>query len=218
MTLQQLRYSIAIAEYGSINAAAQNLYASQSRTRPPSRSLSRAGHHRVHAQQPRRDADERRHRASGYAPGDRAGRHAGDATPIKLHPPAAGRVHAALRVQRAGVRERGGSLQGRGVRVHPAREHHGRDHRRRARSAARWASCTPTTSTGACCEGVRHDADVAYAPVRRACTCSWAAPPAGGRRTLLLTRRPGRLPALLVRTGHHELVLLFRGALSRLPH
>ena len=30
MTLQQLRYLIAIAEYGSINAAAQNLYASQS--------------------------------------------------------------------------------------------------------------------------------------------------------------------------------------------
>lgn len=30
MTLQQLRYIIAIAEYGSINAAAQNLYASQS--------------------------------------------------------------------------------------------------------------------------------------------------------------------------------------------
>ena len=29
MTLQQLRYLIAIAEYGSINAAAQNLYASQ---------------------------------------------------------------------------------------------------------------------------------------------------------------------------------------------
>lgn len=30
MTLQQLRYLIAISEYGSINAAAQNLYASQS--------------------------------------------------------------------------------------------------------------------------------------------------------------------------------------------
>ena len=30
MTLQQLRYLIAIAQYGSINAAAQNLYASQS--------------------------------------------------------------------------------------------------------------------------------------------------------------------------------------------
>lgn len=30
MTLQQLRYLIAIAEYGSINAAAQNMYASQS--------------------------------------------------------------------------------------------------------------------------------------------------------------------------------------------
>ncbi len=30
MTLQQLRYLIAVAEYGSINAAAQNLYASQS--------------------------------------------------------------------------------------------------------------------------------------------------------------------------------------------
>lgn len=30
MTLQQLRYLVAIAEYGSINAAAQNLYASQS--------------------------------------------------------------------------------------------------------------------------------------------------------------------------------------------
>ncbi len=30
MTLQQLRYLIAIAEYGSINAAAHNLYASQS--------------------------------------------------------------------------------------------------------------------------------------------------------------------------------------------
>ena len=30
MTLQQLRYLIAIAEFGSINAAAQNLYASQS--------------------------------------------------------------------------------------------------------------------------------------------------------------------------------------------
>ncbi|MFR3092632.1 MAG: LysR family transcriptional regulator [Eggerthella lenta] len=42
MTLQQLRYLIAIAEYGSINAAAQNLYASQSNLSTAIKSLSRS--------------------------------------------------------------------------------------------------------------------------------------------------------------------------------
>lgn len=41
MTLQQLRYLIAIAEYGSINAAAYNLYASQSNLSTAIRDLER---------------------------------------------------------------------------------------------------------------------------------------------------------------------------------
>ena len=41
MTLQQLRYLIAIAEYGSINAAAQNLYASQSNLRSEERRVGK---------------------------------------------------------------------------------------------------------------------------------------------------------------------------------
>ena len=81
MTLQQLRYLIAIAEYGSINAAAAEPV--RVAVQPVHRrqgSRAGAGHHRVHAQQPRRDAHERRHRAAGLcAPGDRAGRHAGGA-------------------------------------------------------------------------------------------------------------------------------------------
>ena len=41
MTLQQLRYLIAIAEYGSMNAAAYNLYASQSNLSTAIRDLER---------------------------------------------------------------------------------------------------------------------------------------------------------------------------------
>ena len=41
MTLQQLRYLVAIAEYGSINAAATNLFASQSNLSTAVRDLER---------------------------------------------------------------------------------------------------------------------------------------------------------------------------------
>ena len=79
MTLQQLRYLIAIAEYGSINAAAQNLYASQSNLSTAIKELEQELGITVFTRS-NRGADERRHRASGLrAPGDRAGRHAGDA-------------------------------------------------------------------------------------------------------------------------------------------
>ena len=72
MTLQQLRYLIAIAEYGSINAAAQNLYASQSNLSTAIKELEQELGITVFTRSNRR--------ASGLrAPGDRAGRHAGDA-------------------------------------------------------------------------------------------------------------------------------------------
>ena len=55
MTLQQLRYLIAISEHGSINAAAQSLYISQSNLSTAIKELERE------LGQPRRDAHERRH-------------------------------------------------------------------------------------------------------------------------------------------------------------
>ena len=47
MTLQQLRYLIAIAEYGSMNAAAYNLYASQSNLSTAIRDLEREFHIKI---------------------------------------------------------------------------------------------------------------------------------------------------------------------------
>ncbi|MFR7669785.1 MAG: LysR family transcriptional regulator [Collinsella sp.] len=42
MTLQQLRFLIAVAESGSINAAAQRLYTAQSTSQTPSKAWNRS--------------------------------------------------------------------------------------------------------------------------------------------------------------------------------
>ena len=57
-TLQQLRYLIAVAEYGSINAAARELFATQSNLSTAIKDLEQgAGRHHFHAQQSRRGAE-----------------------------------------------------------------------------------------------------------------------------------------------------------------
>ena len=126
MTLQQLRYLIAIAEYGSINAAAQNLYASQSNLSTAIKELEQELGISIFTRSNRgvtltNDGTE----LLGYArqvieQANMQGEAAG--TP--------GGFHAALRVQRAGVRECGGAMRRRLLRFHHARNHHCRDHRR----------------------------------------------------------------------------------------
>ena len=63
-----------------------------------------------------------------------------------------------------------------------------------ARSAAKWASCTPTTSTGACCRRRSTTPTWPTLPVRRArARVRGRAPPAGGRHAAA-TRRPADYP------------------------
>ena len=109
MTLQQLRYLIAIAEYGSINAAAQNLYASQSNLSTAIKELERELGITVFTRSNRgvtltNDGTE----LLGYARQviEQADMLEARYADKGVRPSASRRVHAALRVQRAGVRER----------------------------------------------------------------------------------------------------------------
>ena len=180
---------------------------------------ARTGHRHLHAQQPGRHAHERRHRASGLcAPGHRAGRHAGE--PLRgqgRRAPPAGRFHPALRVQRAGIRQRGGSMRGRRIRVHPAREHHGRDHRRRAVVPQRGGHpLYRRLQSPRAAQGLRRRRRRLLPPVRRAGARVRGRTPSPRRLQAPEPRGLGRLPALFVRAGHHKLFLLFRRA-AELP-
>ena len=148
MTLQQLRYLIAIAEYGSINAAAQNLYASQSNLSTAIKDLEQELGITVFTRSNRgvtltNDGAE----LLGYARQvieqadmlEARYAHSGPAAP------APGRVHPALRLQRAGIRQRRRIVRGRRIRIRAcARGPRARSSTTCARSAARWACSTPT--------------------------------------------------------------------------
>ena len=113
-TLQQLRYLIAVAEYGSINAAARELFATQSNLSTAIKDLEQELGVTIFTRSNRgvaltNDGTE----LLGYArqvieQADMLERRYAEHEPC-----APGRFHAALRLQRAGVRKCGRNLHGR---------------------------------------------------------------------------------------------------------
>ena len=214
MTLQQLRYLIAIAEYGSINAAAQNLYASQSNLSTAIKELEQELGITVFTRSNRgvtltNDGTE----LLGYAR-----QVIEQADMLEMRYADKGSTHLRLAVS---TQHYAFSVQ---AFVNVVEGCKGEEYEfilresttaeiieTCARSAAKWASCTPTIQPARAAEGVR-DATWPTLPCSRArARVRGRAPPAGGRHAAA-TRRPGRLPALLVRAGHYEFVLLFRRA------
>ena len=147
MTLQQLRFLIAVAESGSINAAAQRLYTAQSNISNAVKSLEQELHLEIFTRSSRgvtltNDGTE----LLGYArqvveQADMLeARYEDGGTPqarlVRLQrrnalkyqrPPR--HFRPALRLFGRGLRQRRRALPGRQVRVHHARDHHVADHR-----------------------------------------------------------------------------------------
>ena len=178
MTLQQLRYLIAIAEYGSINAAAQNLYASQSNLSTAIKELEQELGITVFTRSNRgvtltNDGTE----LLGYArqvieQADMLEMRYADkgSTHLRL---AVSTQHYAFSVQAfVNVVE---GCKGEEYEFILRESTTPRSSTTCARSAAKWASCTPTTSTGACCRRRSTTPTWPTLPCStRACTCSWA--------------------------------------------
>ena len=119
MTLQQLRFLIAVAESGSINAAAQRLYTAQSNISNAVKSLEQELHLEIFTRSSRgvtltNDGTE----LLGYAR-----QVVEQADMLEAH------FRPALRLFGRGLRQRRRALPGRQVRVHHARDHHIADHR-----------------------------------------------------------------------------------------
>ena len=123
MTLQQLRFLIAVAESGSINAAAQRLYTAQSNISNAVKSLEQELHLEIFTRSSRgvtltNDGTE----LLGYA---RQVVEQADMLPAS--PPR--HFRPALRLFGRGLCQRGRALPRQQVRVHHARDHHVADHR-----------------------------------------------------------------------------------------
>ena len=129
MTLQQLRFLIAVAESGSINAAAQRLYTAQSNISNAVKSLEQELHIEIFTRSSRgvaltNDGTE----LLGYArqvveQADMLeARYEDGGTPPRHFRPA-------LRLFGRGLCQRGRALPRQQVRVHHARDHHIADHR-----------------------------------------------------------------------------------------
>ena len=124
MTLQQLRFLIAVAESGSINAAAQRLYTAQSNISNAVKSLEQELHLEIFTRSSRgvtltNDGTE----LLGYA---RQVVEQADMLEARYED---GGTPQALRLFGRGVRQRGRALPRQQVRVHHARDHHVTDHR-----------------------------------------------------------------------------------------
>lgn len=132
MTLQQLRFLIAVAESGSINAAAQRLYTAQSNISNAVKSLEQELHLEIFTRSSRgvtltNDGTE----LLGYA---RQVVEQADMLEARLrgrrHPASPPRhFRPALRLFGRGLCQRGRALPRQQVRVHHARDHHIADHR-----------------------------------------------------------------------------------------
>ncbi len=134
MTLQQLRFLIAVAESGSINAAAQRLYTAQSNISNAVKSLEQELHIEIFTRSSRgvaltNDGTE----LLGYArqvveQADMLeARYEDGGTPQARH------FRPTLRLFGRGLCQRSRALPRQQVRVHHARDHHSADYRRRAR-------------------------------------------------------------------------------------
>ena len=115
MTLQQLRFLIAVAESGSINAAAQRLYTAQSNISNAVKSLEQELHLEIFTRSSRgvtltNDGTE----LLGYA---------------RQVVEQADMLERRYAEHGRGLRQRRRALPGRQVRVHHARDHHVADHR-----------------------------------------------------------------------------------------
>ena len=131
MTLQQLRFLIAVAESGSINAAAQRLYTAQSNISNAVKSLEQELHLEIFTRSSRgvtltNDGTE----LLGYA---RQVVEQADMLEARYedgHPASPPRhFRPALRLFGRGLCQRGRALPRQQVRVHHARDHHVADHR-----------------------------------------------------------------------------------------
>ena len=224
MTLQQLRYLIAIANHGSISAAAHTLYVSQSSLSVAVRDIERETGVTIfersnrgitltsdgiellgYARQVVEQADLMEQRYSGRG---------GEAAQESLH-------HLpALRVRGGGVPGTGRGVRGRRLQLQPARDPHLRGHRGRARLPQRSGRAVPLHV-----QRERHRAR----PFRREPLLQpavhRAAPRIRQRQAPLGLAhrgdrgRSGGLPPLRLRAGGKQLVLLFRGAPGRAaPH
>ena len=128
MTLQQLRFLIAVAESGSINAAAQRLYTAQSNISNAVKSLEQELHLEIFTRSSRgvtltNDGTE----LLGYArqvveQADMLEARYEDGGPPRHFRPA-------LRLFGRGLCQRGRALPRQQIRVHHARDHHIADHR-----------------------------------------------------------------------------------------
>lgn len=132
MTLQQLRFLIAVAESGSINAAAQRLYTAQSNISNAVKSTEQELHLEIFTRSSRgvtltNDGTE----LLGYA---RQVVEQADMLEARYEDggtPRARLCHLgpALRFFGRGLRQRRRALPGQQVRIHHARDHHVADHR-----------------------------------------------------------------------------------------
>ena len=131
MTLQQLRFLIAVAESGSINAAAQRLYTAQSNISNAVKSLEQELHLEIFTRSSRgvtltNDGTE----LLGYA---RQVVEQADMLEARYEtaarPRRACHLGPALRFFGRGLRQRRRALPGQQVRIHHARDHHVADHR-----------------------------------------------------------------------------------------
>ena len=129
MTLQQLRFLIAVAESGSINAAAQRLYTAQSNISNAVKSLEQELNLEIFTRSSRgvtltNDGTE----LLGYA---RQVVEQADMLEARYEDPASPPRHfrPALRLFGRGLCQRSRALPRQQVRVHHARDHHIADHR-----------------------------------------------------------------------------------------